>query len=198
MITEENQPTVYLAGGMENAKKLGAAWRAVLTPKLEAMGIKVLNPCLFEQEQLKGLKIRMLPEKFRGADGKIVRPKHWHQLKLAPRTSHLYKRFLRYMQNIIRYDMQVVAECTDFVVCHWTSETSKGAGTHSELAIAFISNVPVYTVLEEGVSMPAWAQGCTTEIFSTFDALVTKLSKVVPVSVDEDDDNVVVLKGKKV
>jgi len=197
MVTEENQPTVYLAGGMENAKNLGAGWRDTLTPRLEILGIKVLNPILFEQEQLKGLKIRMLPEKFRGIDGKIVRPKHWHQLKLAPRTSHLYKRFQRYMQNIIRYDIQIVTECTDFVVCHWTNETSKGAGTHSELTAAFMTNVPVYVVLKDGIAFPGWAHGCTTEIFSTFDELVDKLSKVIPASISDDDENVVNLKEKK-
>jgi len=197
MITEEDKPTVYLAGGMENSKNLGAGWRSELTPKLEALGIKVLNPVLFEQEQLKGLKIRMLPEKFIGGDGKLVRPKHWHQLKLAPRSSHLYKRFQRYMQNIIRYDIQVVQEYTDFVVCFWTHETSKGAGTHSELTTAFINNVPVYVVLEEGVAFPGWAHGCTNEIFPDFPTLVTKLTKIVPL-VEDEEDNVISLKEKRV
>jgi len=195
MITKEDQLTIYLAGGMENSKNLGAGWRNRLTPKLELMGIKVLNPCEFEQEQLKGLKTKMLPEKFRSAEGKIVRPKHWHQLKMAPRDSHLYKRFKRYMQNIIRYDIYVVTECTDFVVCYWNEDTGKGAGTHSELTTAFMNDIPVYVILEDGASFPAWAQGCTTEIFDNFDDLILRLSKTVAEKIiDESDD---LTKGKE-
>jgi len=185
MITEEDQLTIYLAGGMENSKNLGAGWRSKLTPKLEAMGIKVLNPVEFEQEQLKGLKIKMLPEKFRSVEGKLIRPKHWHQLKMAPRDSHLYRRFQRYMQNIIRYDMHVVQECTDFVVCYWNENTGKGAGTHSELTTAFMNDIPVYVVLEKGVQLPGWSHGCATKIYDNFEDLMVKLNKIVSAKVDD-------------
>ena len=78
------KPVIYLVSGMEKEKNLGAGWREDITPKLEELGFEVLNPVLFEKDQLKGLHLNRLPESFKGRNGDIVRPTFWHQLKLAP------------------------------------------------------------------------------------------------------------------
>ena len=169
-------PTVYLAGGMEHISALGAGWRETITPKLEAIGYSILNPCLFEPQQLKGLHTNRLPDTIETATGETIVPKHWHELKHAKRTSSAYKRFKNYMQRIIRYDIRVVEADTDVVICSWTRGTAKGAGTHSELTTAFMLGVPVYVVLDKGVAMPGWAQGCATEIFDTFEDLLAILT----------------------
>lgn len=176
-MSQRKKPTVYLAGGMEQEHALGAGWREELTPKLEELGYELLNPCLFEAEQLKGLHTSRLPKDAVDRNGKTFTPKHWHELKQAPFGSALYKRFKSYMQRIIRYDLRVLSNDTDVVVCRWSKATGRGAGTHSELTHSFMQGLPVYVVLEKGVELPGWAHGCTTEIFHSFDDLVAELAE---------------------
>lgn len=164
--------TVYLAGAMEASNDLGAGWRAELTPFLQKCGLTVLNPCEFEPEQLKGLRPGRLPDYFTDLHGNKVKPKHWHELKSASEPE-LYARFLKYMRRIIHYDAKIVSQESDYVICLWNEAAGKGAGTHSELTLAFIHGIPVYCVAT--CTMPAWAKGCCTDIFLTMDALRAKL-----------------------
>lgn len=168
---------IYLAGGMENDKNLGAGWRDKVTPSLLELGFAILNPCEFEPDQLKGLHTSRLPDKLKTEEGKNVKPKHWHHLKQAPRDSSYYLRFKKYMQRIIKYDLSIIKEEVDIVICYWTKATAKGAGTHSELTYAFINNIPVFVVLEPGTELPGWIHGCTTKIFDTFDELQVDFNK---------------------
>lgn len=170
-------PTAYLCGGMEAEKNLGADWREQVSPKLEAMGYEVLNPCLFEPDQLKGLHTNRLPKTMATASGHVVKPQHWHELKHAAIGSDEYKRFTKYMRRIIRYDLNVVRHDTDVVICNWTRGTAKGAGTHSELTVAFESGLDVYAVVGTGIDMPAWSRACCTKIFTTFEDLLVELDK---------------------
>lgn len=160
--------TIYLAGAMENADNLGADWRSTITPFLNKLGLKVLNPCEFEAEQLKGLQPNRLPEYFTDLHGNKIKPKYWHDLKNASEPN-LYSRFLKYMRRIIHYDISLVEREVDFVICLWNQDTGKGAGTHSELTTAFLKNIPIYCVAT--CNMPAWAKACCSEIFLTFDSL---------------------------
>lgn len=171
------KPAVYLAGGMENAKNLGAGWRSEITPALETLGFEILDPCKFEPQQLKGLKTSVLPKELPDAKGKPMQPTHWHHLKYADRKTSSYKRFQNYMRRIIQYDLRVLDEEVDIVVCNWTKSTAKGAGTHSELTWAFMNNTPVYLVLDDGVDLPGWAHGCCTQIFDNFQDLLRVLEE---------------------
>lgn len=160
--------TIYLAGAMESAKDLGMQWRNKTTKELEIYDVEVLNPCLFEPEQLKGLHVKRLPEYFtHKKTGEKVKLEHWHQLKMAAEP-HLFKRFMKYMRRIIRYDINLLSE-TSYVICYWDEHTGKGAGTHAELTYAFMQHIPVYCVAP--IVMPGWAVGCCTEIFDNFEEL---------------------------
>ena len=171
------RPTAYLAGAMENAKSLGAGWRNEITPKLVELGYDILNPCLFEPEQLKGLHTSRLPESLETQNGKSMTPKHWHELKYAKRSSSMYQRFTKYMRRIIRYDLSVISQETTIVVCYWTKTAAQGAGTHSELTWAFMHFIPVLIVLDRGVDLPGWAHGCASEIYDNFDDLLEGLKE---------------------
>lgn len=164
------KPTIYLASGMEHAPVFGAGWREQVTPHLERLGFEVLNPCLFEPDQLKGLHTSRLPE---GYD-------HWHDLKKAPLGSAAYKRFVNYMRRIIRYDVNVVKNDTDILLCYWTKGTSRGAGTHTECSYAFMHGVPVYLVVAPDVErdeVPGWVQGCAERVFLNFDSCINYLER---------------------
>lgn len=160
--------TVYLAGGMEAVTDMGVGWRTELTPFLQGLGFEVLDPTVFEPEQLKGLRPNRLPDTCTTLNGRQMKVEHWHDLKNAA-ESVLYTRFQKYMRHVIKYDMRVVQSETDYVIALWNEGTARGAGTHAEITMAFLRGVPVYLVAKSDV--PAWIKGCASEIFLTFDAL---------------------------
>lgn len=149
---------------MEKAEKLGEEWRDAVTPFLEELDLEVLNPVLFEPEQLKGLQPKRLPEGY----------KHWHDLRNASEP-HLRQRFKKYMHRIIKYDMNTVKNNTDFVLVYWDESCGQGAGTHAELTMAFLNNIPVYAV--EVAQMPAWAYACCSHICSDWKGMYQLLSQ---------------------
>src|SRR5271157_5463781 len=104
----EKKLKIYLVGGMEKDVNLGAGWRDQVTPELIKRGYEILNPVEFEPEQLKGLKPKRLPESFEAFDGTIIKPTHWHQLKLAKRGSSLLRRFKKYMRCCRNYDINSI------------------------------------------------------------------------------------------
>lgn len=165
------RPKIYLVGGMEHAESLGAGWRNEVAPKLVEMGYETLDPCLFEPQQLTGLHTKRLPETIETAQGETIVPTHWHQLKYAPEGSAAHNRFKKYMQRIIQYDINVVKNKADALVCYWTKGAQKGAGTHHEIGTAYLCGKPVYTVIEKGVDYPGWLVGCTTQMFTSFEDL---------------------------
>jgi len=162
-------------GGMEKEANLGDGWRTELTPALVEFGFSVLNPCEFEPEQLKGLHVNRLPDKIVTDSGKSINPTHWHHLKYSPKGSPGALRFKKYMQQIIDYDLNVVENMADFLICYWTKGAAKGCGTHGEITLARKLRKPVYLVLAKGVELPGWAIGCTTDIFDNFDDLIAKM-----------------------
>ena len=151
------KPIAYLAGRM-SGDAADLQWRKDLTPFLETLGWDVANPYDFEPHQLKGLKPGRLPDGY----------KHWYELKNATEPN-LKARFLNYMRRIIKYDMNMIKSNVDYVVAHWTENCKTGAGTQSELTLAFDRGIPVYCVAS--AELPAWTVGCCERIFKDFDEL---------------------------
>jgi hypothetical protein len=172
----DNKVSVYLAGAMEHDPN-GNDWRVEVTTRLAKYNLDILNPYEFEPEQLKGLQPRRLPEQFIGRQGQIVKPTHWHQLKLAVRSSALYSRFKKYMRLIINYDMNIVKTRANYIICYWTVGTGKGGGTHAEINAAYELHKPVYIVQQAGADIPAWIEGCATRVYETFDELYKMLDE---------------------
>jgi hypothetical protein len=156
--------SIYLAGAMEKANKLGSEWREAVTPFLEDLGLEVLNPVLFEPEQLRGLQPKRLPEGYT----------HWHDLRHAS-DEHLRVRFKKYMRRIINYDINIVKSEADFILVLWDESAAKGAGTHAELTEAFLHNKPVYCV--EYSPLPAWAYACCSHIRKNWDEMYKLLAQ---------------------
>lgn len=152
------KPSVYLAGRMDHDVNKGHEWRDDMQPFLENLGFTVLNPYLFEPRQLMGLRPGRLPKEY----------KHWTQLRHSPNKDH-QDRFVRYMRRIIKYDLDVIKNEVDIVVVKWDEGCRDGAGTHSELTLAWDLNIPVYCI--EEYPMPNWARGCCEKVFKTIDEI---------------------------
>ena len=172
---------IYLAGAMEKAAAMGTEWRDWITPELEKRGYEVVNPCLMEPVQLRGLQPRRLPESFVAFDGTIKKPAHWHDLKNAPRGSKLLRRFKTYMRACRNYDVNhIVRGEADVILCYWCDATGKGAGSHAECDHAFATNKPLYIVRGKkpdgtAVEIPGWIIGVSSDIFESFEGFLQYL-----------------------
>lgn len=148
---------VYLAGRM-STNPHDKEWREKLTPFLEELGFEVLDPYVMEPLQLAGLRPGRLPE---GLD-------HWYQLRDSDDPAHI-ERFMKYMQRIIHYDINLVRNVADVIIVFWDKGCRNGAGTHSEMTAAYLSGKSVLCVKKH--RLPAWGRGCCEEIFESFDDL---------------------------
>jgi len=147
----------YLAGRMGDNPN-DQTWREEMEDFLNTLDIVALNPYKLEPAQLRGLKPRQLP------DG----VKHWTELRNTGNPNDR-KRFLKYMRKIIRFDVNVVRNRADFIIVLWDNGCRDGAGSASELTIAFLIGKPVYCV--EKYELPAWAHACCEKVFKSFDEL---------------------------
>jgi len=138
----------YLAGSIEYSPDLGKAWRAQITPLLESLGHSVYDPAEDEKKNLTETEMR----EFR----------LW-------KTSDL-PRFQRTVRKIIAYDLDMIEQKCDAIVCYWDRHAGRGAGTQGELTFAHRLGIPVYLVCGMPVGeISGWLLGCATEVFVNFD-----------------------------
>lgn len=138
----------YLAGSIEYSPDLGKGWRAQITPVLQALGHDVYNPA---EDELKNLTETEARE-FRS----------WKNNDLP--------RFRRTVQKIIAYDLDLIEQRCDAVVCYWDEYAGRGAGTQGELTLAHRLRIPVYLICGMPVEqISGWLLGCATEVFTSFE-----------------------------
>jgi len=140
----------YLAGAIEYSPDLGKSWRAEIAPLLRSLGHEVYDPAEDERKNLTEVEVR----DFR-----------------AWKTSDL-PRFQQTVRKIIAYDLDLIEQRCDAIVCHWDRHACRGAGTQGELTFAHRLGIPVYLVrgvpLEE---ISGWLLGCATRVFADFHEL---------------------------
>lgn len=151
MWKNNNQPLVYLAGAIENAPRGGRPWREELTAFLSReLNHRVFDPTLEENHLLS-------PEEFR----------NFRQWK-----NHDLIRFRNTVRKIILMDISTLINRVDYIICLWDAHVLHGGGTHGELTVAHLHDIPVYMVSKIPLeNMSSWIIGCTTEIFSDFAGL---------------------------
>ena len=138
----------YLAGSIEYSPDLGKAWRAQITPLLKSLGHSVYDPAEDEKKNLTETEMR----EFR----------LW-------KTSDL-PRFQRTVRKIIAYDLDMIEQKCDAIVCYWDRHAGRGAGTQGELTFAYRLGIPVYLICGMPVGeISGWLLGCATEVFVDFD-----------------------------
>jgi len=138
----------YLAGSIEYSPDKGKGWRLEIAPRLRELGHEVYDPA---EDELKNLT-EMEAREFRS----------WKQTDL--------ERFRRTVQKIIAYDLDLIEQRADAIVCFWDQYAGRGAGTQGELTFAHRLGVPVYLVCGVPVEqISGWLLACATEIFTGFD-----------------------------
>ncbi|MFQ5724450.1 MAG: hypothetical protein ACE5G6_08145, partial [Terriglobia bacterium] len=138
----------YLSGGIEFAGDKGKGWRRALRPFLEEnLGHQVYDPAEDEKKNL--------------SEEEVAHFRSWKATDLA--------RFQRTVRKIIHFDLDLIEEQVDYVICHWDREAGRGAGTQAELTAAFRKGIPVYLVTElPPVEISGWILGCSERVFGSF------------------------------
>jgi hypothetical protein len=141
----------YLCGRIEFAQGGGRFWRRKLTPFLcETLGHRFYDPT---EDQKKNL-----------AEEEVANLRSW--------KASDPERFRRVIRKIIAFDLDLIENTADYVICYWEGGGAQSGGTSGELTVALRKRIPVYLVtpmpLEE---FSGWMLGCSGQVFSSIEAL---------------------------
>jgi nucleoside 2-deoxyribosyltransferase len=141
----------YLCGPIEFARDGGRLWRRKLTPFLrEALGHRVYDPAEDEKKNL--------------ADEEIANLRAW--------KSSDPERFRHAIRKIIAFDLDLIENQADYVICFWDGGGAQGGGTSAELTIALRKGIPIYLVTPLPLDqVSGWMIGCADQVFSSIEAL---------------------------
>lgn len=141
----------YLAGSIEFSHDLGKSWRKELRTFLEAtLGHQVYDPAEDEKKNL---------SEEESANFRVWKSKD-------------FGRFRNVVRKIIDFDLDLIENRVDYVICFWTRQSAMGGGTAAELTLAYRRKIPVYLVTEVPYeAMSGWVLSCAEEVFQDFDSL---------------------------
>jgi nucleoside 2-deoxyribosyltransferase len=146
----------YLCGPIEFAEDGGKLWRRKLTPFLrDQLGHRVYDPAEDEKKNL--------------SDEEAARFREW-------KTSDT-DRFRRVVRKIIAFDLDLIENKADYVICLWDDAARQSGGTAAELTAAHRKGIPVYLVstlpLEK---ISGWMVACSDRVFASIEELKEFLS----------------------
>src|ERR1700735_4708673 len=140
----------YLCGPIEFAEDNGLLWRHNLGPFLrENLGHRVYDPAEDEQKNLTEQEV-----------------KHFREWKTAD-----LERFRRVVRKIIAFDLDLIENKADYLVCYWDA-LAKSGGTSAEMTVAYRKGMPVclVTALPPG-EISGWMFGFSAQVFASVEAL---------------------------
>jgi len=148
----------YLCGPIEFASDGGKMWRRKLTPFLtQQLGHRVYDPAEDERKSL--------------TEEEAANFREW-------KTTDV-ERFRRVLRKIIHFDLDLIENRADYVICHLGDSAAAGVtsgGTPAELTFAYRKSIPIYmvtTLKPEQIS--GWMLGCADQIFDSVETLKTFL-----------------------
>lgn len=153
---------IYLSGGMQFAKELGAGWRIETSKKLKEMKYFPLDITELDVAYLK-------------SEGKpLLIPTDKDQLS--------YKAHMR--KHFIDTDLKLIKDNSDALIVYYDESARRGAGTVSEAQYAFLLNIPIFlvadypTIKDMHDNISGWLIALTTKCFTSFDDLYEYLDKL--------------------
>jgi len=145
----------YLCGPIEFVNGGGKLWRRKLAPFLQELGHRVYDPAEDEKKNL--------------TDEEVA---HFREWKIADP-----ERFRRVVRKIIQFDLDLIENKADYVICYWDDPAATSGGTPAELTFAFRKGIPVYLVTPLPIEqVSGWMIGCADQVFTTIEALKEYLS----------------------
>jgi nucleoside 2-deoxyribosyltransferase len=142
---------VYLCGPIEFAAEGGKLWRRKLAPFLrDELGQRVYDPAEDEKKNL--------------TEEEAAHFREWKASDL--------ERFRRVVRKIIQYDLDLIENQADYLICYWEEAGRQSAGTPAELTLAHRKGIPVYLVTELPVErLSGWMLACADQVFRSLDEL---------------------------
>ena len=147
----------YLCGPIEFAQDGGRLWRRKLAPFLrETLGHRVYDPAEDEKKNL--------------TDEESA---HFRSWKASDPD-----RFRRVIRKIIAFDLDLIENKADYLICYWDGEAgAQGGGTSAELTFAHRKGIPVYLVTHQPIEqISGWMLGCSDQLFASVEELKKFLS----------------------
>jgi hypothetical protein len=140
----------YLCGPIEFASDGGKLWRRKLAPFLGDLGHRVYDPAEDEKKNL--------------SDEEAANFREWKTTDLD--------RFRRVVRKIIAFDLDLIENRADYLICYWDSAGAQSGGTPAELTAAHRNGIPVYLVTSVPVEqISGWMLACSDELFSSVEEL---------------------------
>ena len=143
----------YLCGPIEFSSDGGKMWRRKLAPILsQDLGHRVYDPAEDEKKNL--------------TDEETAHFREW--------KSSDVERFRRAVRKIIRFDLDLIENKADYLICHLVASdaASAGGGTSAELTLAYRRGIPVYMVTDlPADQISGWMLACADQVFDSIDAL---------------------------
>jgi hypothetical protein len=149
---------IYLSGGMEHAKNLGAEWRLVVGDALREHGYFPLD-------------ITSLDKAYAAEHGEL-----YSDFGDGERGELLRKANIR--KHFVFTDLQLIKNDTDAIILYYDESVRKGAGTISEAQYAYLHDIPVFVVSawdDWKKEVPGWLHALSTKIFTSFDDCINYL-----------------------
>ncbi len=146
----------YLCGPIEFAADGGKLWRRKLAPFLrDELGHRVYDPAEDEKKNL--------------TEEEAAHFREWKKSDL--------ERFRRVVRKIIQFDLDLIENKADYVVCHWDDASAPSGGTSAELTAAHRKGVPVYLVTSLPLDqLSGWMLACADYVFTSLDEVKTFLT----------------------
>ncbi len=145
----------YLCGPIEFAADGGKMWRRKLMPFLrDELGHHVYDPAEDEKKNL--------------TDEEALHFREW-------KTTDL-ERFRRVVRKIIQFDLDLIENKADYLICYWEPAGAPAGitsgGTAAELTAAHRKGLPVYLVTPLPTDqISGWMLACADQVFSSIDEL---------------------------
>jgi nucleoside 2-deoxyribosyltransferase len=143
----------YLCGPIEFSADGGKMWRRKLAPFLsQDLGHRVYDPAEDEKKNLT-----------------YEETAHFREWKSSD-----VERFRRAVRKIIRFDLDLIENKADYLICHLsaTEALSVSGGTSAELTLAYRRGIPVYMVTDvPPADISGWMLACADQVFDSIDAL---------------------------
>lgn len=126
-------------------------WRRELTPFLRnELGHGVYDPAEDEQKNLTEEETE-----------------HFREWK----SSNL-ERFRSVLRKIIHFDLDVIENQADYLICCWDPSAAASGGTPAEITVAYRRGIPVYLVTPQAVEkISGWMLGCAEQVFASVEEL---------------------------
>jgi hypothetical protein len=149
----------YLAGSIEFSHDQGKSWRKMIRVFMEdVLGHEVYDPAEDEKKNL--------------SDEESANFRLW--------KASDFERYRKAVRKIIDFDLDLIENRVDYIVCFWTKQSAMGGGTPAELTLAYRKRIPVYLVTEVPYEdMSGWVLSCADHVFRDFDSLKTFLGSAI-------------------